>query len=215
MNAFYQEHGRWPTESDWLEKLWMDAHPGADWVGNYNERMAAVRGLLEGQGIEGLAYKVAAFSGSVGWAMTETGWNWLNDLLGVLAGHLGGGKARYEVHKGELVIVWEKVGGPTAWVMEGPFNAEALTLGHNVLARQEVPLGSELHRHEIGGHVEDYDVLGPFFLPLYAAGEASGHVLQKIFQTKVGGHALNPLEVTANLRAGLPPLYPSGGWWPW
>jgi hypothetical protein len=86
-------------------------------------------------------------------------WASPNSLLGVLLLPLAwpGGRVRW--HAGTL----EAHGGALRWAL-GPW-AEALTLGHVILARN----GDQLRqwRYHERRHVRQYEYWGPFFLPAY------------------------------------------------
>ncbi len=117
-------------------------------------------------------------------------WTQVNTEAGLLAGI--GGHYHVDPRHGTIVVR----GG---WLQRFMGQTPALTLGDVVLFNptESTPCSEKergIYEHELE-HVHQYRVLGPYFLPLYAVGAASGWARGDI-------HEANPFEFCADHAAG-------------
>ena len=132
-------------------------------------------------------------------APLENSWNSVNNLIGMTFGALGG-EASSRVDDGS-VIVYENMSG-VAGAFMNIVGGDVITIGNVILAKEQLPYGSDTYRHE-RGHVMQGAILGPFYLPTYLANGYEAIRKSGSFDATKHWH-YNDMEKWTNELAGLP-----------
>ena len=133
------------------------------------------------------------------WDWVDTGWASFDTLIGVIGGL--GGTASYDYTNRVTVVQ----GGWVAGILQSG-GWGAITFGE-VIITPDCSTLMPIYNHELG-QVDQSRILGPLYLLTYGVGWLVG----------IGRgdyHDANPLEVDADLRAGMPNRYNDPGFWGW
>ena len=95
------------------------------------------------------------------------------------------------------IVVYRNCGGLSGFISNKLFRGQTFTVGSFILSPG--PLEGDLLKHELA-HVEQYDVLGGGFLPIYTL--LAGMTSAACQGDTVCTHGSHPLEFLADKRAG-------------